>query len=259
MICARRRHPAFGLGTFTDLGGSNPTVLSYVREHIDADGTEDLILCVNNLSRFPQPVELDLRRYEGRRPVEMLGGVPFPEIGELPYLLTLAGYGFYWFRLTAPDSPEPVLYPGRDEPMTLASHRLLRASTSKRTRWFGGKGRPSRSPPSALSARCPQRHRDYGSSIDLVEVTYDAEGGREFYQVPLAFYDDPETPPRPRLHRLVGGRDVRLGARVRRPARPRRDGAVAAGLRPRRGRGGGNLPTRRRPDASTGCPATTWT
>ena len=78
-------------------------MLSYVREYAAADGSEDLILCVNNLSRFPQPVELDLRRFAGRRPVELLGGVQFPEIGELPYLLTLAGYGFYWFRLTAPN------------------------------------------------------------------------------------------------------------------------------------------------------------
>jgi maltose alpha-D-glucosyltransferase/alpha-amylase len=43
-----------------------------------------------------------LRRWEGYTPVELLGGVPFPPIGELPYLLTLGGYGFYWFRLTAP-------------------------------------------------------------------------------------------------------------------------------------------------------------
>jgi maltose alpha-D-glucosyltransferase/alpha-amylase len=93
MIHTRRNHPAFGLGTFHDLGGSNSTVLSYVREHVAEDGTEDIILCVNNLSRFPQPVEL-------------LGRVPFPEIGELPYLLTLAGYGFYWFRLTAPETTE---------------------------------------------------------------------------------------------------------------------------------------------------------
>ncbi len=94
MIHARRQHDAFGLGTFHDLGGSNPSVLSYAREHGD-----DVIVCVNNLSRFPQPVELDLRQWEGRSPIEMLGGVPFPAVGELPYLLTLGGYGFYWFRL----------------------------------------------------------------------------------------------------------------------------------------------------------------
>jgi len=99
MIHARKQHPAFGLGSFSDLGGSNPSVLSYSREHAGPDGN-DIILCVNNLSRFPQPVELDLRRFEGMVPVELLGGVPFPRIGELPYLLTLGGHGFYWFRLT---------------------------------------------------------------------------------------------------------------------------------------------------------------
>jgi maltose alpha-D-glucosyltransferase/alpha-amylase len=57
------------------------------------------MLCVNNLSRFPQPVELDLRRFVGVSPVETMGGVPFPPIGELPYLLTLPGHGFYWFTL----------------------------------------------------------------------------------------------------------------------------------------------------------------
>ena len=56
-------------------------------------------LCVNNLSRFPQPVELDLRRFIGVTPVECMGGVTFPPIGELPYLLTLPGHGFYWFQL----------------------------------------------------------------------------------------------------------------------------------------------------------------
>jgi maltose alpha-D-glucosyltransferase / alpha-amylase len=95
MIYVRKQHTAFGRGSFLDLGGSNPSVLSYMRE----DG-DDVMLCVNNLSRFPQPVELDLHQFSGRRPVEMLGGVEFPSIGELPYLLTLAGYGFYWFRIS---------------------------------------------------------------------------------------------------------------------------------------------------------------
>ena len=105
---ARRRHPAFGLGDFADLGGSNPCVLSYVREYDGPQG-RDVILCVNNLSRFPQAVELDLRHWEGMIPVELLGGVPFPRIGELSYLLTLGGYGFYWLRLIdAPDRVEEV-------------------------------------------------------------------------------------------------------------------------------------------------------
>jgi hypothetical protein len=63
----------------------------------------DTILCVANLSRFPQPVELDMRRFEGYSPVECMGGVQFPAIGELPYLLTLPGHGFYWFQLLPPD------------------------------------------------------------------------------------------------------------------------------------------------------------
>ena len=79
MIQTRKQHPCFGLGEFHDLGGSNPSVLSYVREHTDAAGRTDTVLCVNNLSRFPQPVELDLRRWEGVTPVELIGGVRFPQ------------------------------------------------------------------------------------------------------------------------------------------------------------------------------------
>jgi maltose alpha-D-glucosyltransferase/alpha-amylase len=94
MLQVRRENPAFGLGAFVDVGGSNPSVLSFVRHFGD-----DVVLCVNNLSRFPQPVELDLRRWEGWRPTEMTGGVPFPRIGELPYLLTVGNHGFYWFQL----------------------------------------------------------------------------------------------------------------------------------------------------------------
>ncbi|MDX3848150.1 alpha-glucosidase C-terminal domain-containing protein, partial [Streptomyces europaeiscabiei] len=101
MIEIRKQNPAFGLGTYTELPSSNPAVLAYLREapSIEEDG-DDLVLCVNNFSRFAQPTELDLRAYEGRHPVELIGGVRFPAIGELPYLLTLAGHGFYWFRLS---------------------------------------------------------------------------------------------------------------------------------------------------------------
>jgi maltose alpha-D-glucosyltransferase/alpha-amylase len=100
MIQLRKANPAFGLGSFGDIGGSNPSVLSFVREFGD-----DIVLCVNNLSRFPQPVELDLRRFEGCTPVELVGGVHFPRIGELPYLLTVASHGFFWFRITTFEDP----------------------------------------------------------------------------------------------------------------------------------------------------------
>jgi maltose alpha-D-glucosyltransferase / alpha-amylase len=102
MIEIRKRHPVFGLGSFEELSSSNPSVLAFVREYtgpgVGSDGA-DQILCVNNLSRFPQPVELDLRRFKGITPVECMGGVIFPPIGEFSYLLTLPGHGFYWFQL----------------------------------------------------------------------------------------------------------------------------------------------------------------
>jgi maltose alpha-D-glucosyltransferase/alpha-amylase len=67
----------------------------------------DVVLCVNNLSRFPQPVELDLRQFEGYTPIELTGRVEFPQIGVLPYMLTLAGHGFYWFELAKPPAAAP--------------------------------------------------------------------------------------------------------------------------------------------------------
>ena len=103
MIEIRKRHSAFGLGDYHELGGSNPSVLAYVRSHTGADGTASTVLCVNNMSRFPQPVELDLSAWQGSHPHELTGGVPFPKIGELPYLLTLPGHGFYWFSITPPE------------------------------------------------------------------------------------------------------------------------------------------------------------
>jgi maltose alpha-D-glucosyltransferase/alpha-amylase len=102
MIEVRKEHHAFAEGEFVDLGGSNPSVLAYKRQWRRPDGGEDVVLCVNNLSRFPQPVELDLSAHRGCTPVELTGGVRFPSIGDLSYLLTLPGHGFYWFQLTSP-------------------------------------------------------------------------------------------------------------------------------------------------------------
>ncbi|MFD0570568.1 maltose alpha-D-glucosyltransferase [Kitasatospora gansuensis] len=97
MLTARRQHPAFGLGDFAEIATSNPAVLAYSRSHVLPDGRESTVVCVNNFSRHPQPVELELGGYQGRTPVEVTGEVPFPTITDRPYQLTLKGHGFYWF------------------------------------------------------------------------------------------------------------------------------------------------------------------
>jgi maltose alpha-D-glucosyltransferase / alpha-amylase len=94
MIEVRKQHPVFGTGRFEDLGGSNPSVFAFLRELGD-----DIVVCVNNLSRFAQYTELDLSRFNDCVPVELLGGVHFPRIGELPYLLTIAPHGSFWFQV----------------------------------------------------------------------------------------------------------------------------------------------------------------
>ncbi len=95
LIRVRKQYPAFGRGSLAFLHPENRKVLAYLREHA---GTT--LLCVANLSRFAQYVELDLSAYRGRVPVELIGRVHFPRIGELPYLLTLGPHDFYWFELT---------------------------------------------------------------------------------------------------------------------------------------------------------------
>jgi len=110
IIAVRKAHPAFGRGSLRFLYPGNRKIVAYIREYGD-----DTILCVANLSRSPQPVELDLSPYRGRVAIELIGRSPFPTIGELPYLITLPAYGFYWFLLAqeaeAPSWHEPYVPP----------------------------------------------------------------------------------------------------------------------------------------------------
>jgi maltose alpha-D-glucosyltransferase / alpha-amylase len=94
-ISLRKEHPVFGQGTYEPLEPSNLKIFAHLRVYAD-----DVMLCVHNLARSAQAVELDLSAFEGRIPVEVFGRSRFPRIGELPYLLTLAPRGFYWFQLT---------------------------------------------------------------------------------------------------------------------------------------------------------------
>ena len=94
IIRVRRSTAVFGAGSIEFLYPANHRVLAYVRQL-----GEETILVVNNLASTAQAVELDLRNYKGRIPIEMFGKNLFPRIGTLPYLLTLGPYQFFWFRL----------------------------------------------------------------------------------------------------------------------------------------------------------------
>ena len=166
ILSIRKRKKAFGRGRLEFLRPGNRNVLAYIREH-----EEESLLCVFNLARSAQPVELDLRRYRGRIPVELMGGTPFPPIGELPYLLTLPAHGFYWFelatesearapswheqRLPREEAPWLVLFAGLESfdlaavpasrrPLAARLRRQLEAELLpgylRARRWFAGKG-----------------------------------------------------------------------------------------------------------------------
>jgi maltose alpha-D-glucosyltransferase/alpha-amylase len=94
MAGLRQLFRVFGRGSIEFLRPPNGKVLAHVRRF-----EEDVILCVANLSRLAQPVQLDLSTFAGLTPIEMLGYTAFPTIGDVPYFLTLGPYGFYWFEL----------------------------------------------------------------------------------------------------------------------------------------------------------------
>jgi len=166
MLVTRKTSRAFGRGRLTLMRPGNRKILAYLRELGD-----EAILCVANLSRTAQPVELDLRKFKGRAPVELFGRTAFPPIGELPYLLTLPGSGFYWFklsqhaevpswheeRLPREDLPVVILFDGwmsffRDRvvPWRIAMAQKTRRQLEEEVlprfiesqRWYGGKGEP---------------------------------------------------------------------------------------------------------------------
>ena len=97
-IALRKQHPVFGLGTYEPLETSNPRIFAHVRRYED-----DIVLCVHNVARSAQAVELDLARFRGMVPEEMFGRTAFPPVGELPYLLTLGPRDFFWFQLREPE------------------------------------------------------------------------------------------------------------------------------------------------------------
>ena len=94
LISVRKSSKVFGRGSLSFIRPANRSVFVYVRQY-----QNDVLVCVANLSRSAQAAEIDLSPWRGRLPFEMLGRTNFPPIGEGPYIVTLAPYGFYWFQL----------------------------------------------------------------------------------------------------------------------------------------------------------------
>ena len=115
MLRLRRQHPTLGRGTFDPIATNNRRVLAFVRED-----SQQQILVVANMARTAQPVSLDLQRFQGRYPVELIGNTELPVVTGDPYFLTLAPHGFFWFQLAQVSKPIVLQRPrlqGRDEPV----------------------------------------------------------------------------------------------------------------------------------------------
>ncbi len=195
MLAVRRRHRAFGRGTQRFLYPGNRKVLAYLREHTLEDGTEEAILCVSNLSRSAQAVELDLVSFAGRVPVDIVGGSVFPAIGQLTYLLTLPPFAFYWFLL-ASDAQLPGWHTAQPEALPDYATIVVRQSLAE---IMTGSGRQILEGES-LPAYLPRR-RWFASKTDKLERV------RVVYVVPLT--DGHGTVGFTEIEATVGGRTER--------------------------------------------------
>jgi maltose alpha-D-glucosyltransferase/alpha-amylase len=94
MILLRKKHQVFSRGTISFIKPENRRVLAFTRSY---EG--ETVLCLYNLARSSQPVQLDLSEYQGMIPVDLQYQVDFPPITSQPYQMSLNEYGFFWFVL----------------------------------------------------------------------------------------------------------------------------------------------------------------
>ncbi len=191
MIALRKLFGVFGRGTIKFFDPANRKVLAYLRQYQD-----ERVLCVANLSRFAQPVDLDLSEAEGAVPVEMLGYVDFPPIEHQPYRLTLAPYSFLWFELQQRTPPAEVgmdfveqtplnATAGWEGVLDGASRQRLETQNFleylPKQRWFAGKSRRIKT--TRILDWSP--FNSARSAVVFVEVQFD-DGEPDTYLIPLA-------------------------------------------------------------------------
>jgi len=222
MVAIRQSRRTFGRGELRFLYPGNRKVLAYIRAF---EG--ESILCVANLARTAQSVELDLRGYAGRVPIEMIGRTAFPPVGELPYLVTLAPYGFFWFLLAA-DAEVPAWHMPAPTPMpdyvTLVLRRDLADMLANEQRgllerqilptylplrrWFSGKGERLDAVRVAAATALPTP----AGSFLLTELETEP-GSQDRYFVPLGVAHDDRDLVGPEAAQLALAR-ARQGRRV---------------------------------------------
>ncbi len=205
MLGVRRQHKAFGRGGLHFIYPKNRKILAYLRDYED-----ETILCVANVSRTPQAVELDLSNMAGRVPIELTAGSVFPPVGQLTYLLTLAPYGFYWFLLASETqwpswhqhvpAPEPLpeyetLVVRDSVAQALAGpvgarveHDALPVYLAKR-RWFSAKDRSIDATKIVSLTALPDSGRE--TLLAEVEVRQQTTLTRWFLPVTIAWEDEP--------------------------------------------------------------------
>ncbi|MGC2024293.1 alpha-glucosidase C-terminal domain-containing protein, partial [Bradyrhizobium sp.] len=227
MLAVRQRHRAFGRGRIRILHPGNRKILAFLRE-FEAEGAEETILCVSNLSRTAQAVELDLVQFAGRTPVDLLSGSVFPPIGQLSYLLTLPHHAFYWFSLakdtampawrvpTSEPLPELVTLVMRHEigellapePKRIIEQEILAPYLARR-RWFAAKDRKI----SSIGIARANVIRGHARDFVLFEIGVTTVGRQDRYFLPAGIVWEDEKPPaivqqlalaRVRQHRRMG-------------------------------------------------------
>jgi maltose alpha-D-glucosyltransferase/alpha-amylase len=207
LIAMRKQHPELSRGTLEFVESSNSKVLSFTRTHIpeaDRSMTEAVhrtLLCVANLSRSIQPVELDLLKFRGKGLVEAFAGQEFPPVGEGHYFLSLAAYSFMWFQIIHRSeigiSPTPLrdstpLAIAREPLEALAERAVWKDFESglflylSKARWYAGKDRSMSG--AELVDLIPLRHEPASgqSALAILKVFF-KEGLPESYLIMLSY------------------------------------------------------------------------
>jgi maltose alpha-D-glucosyltransferase/alpha-amylase len=222
LLAVRRNHRAFGRGSQRFLRPGNRKILAFLRV---LDG--ETILCVSNLARTAQAVELDLSEFAGRVPIDLLGGSAFPPIGQLTYLLTLPPYAFYWFLLAGEGdmpswrqpTPEPlpefstfVIRDGLAELLAGAARAQLEAEILpaylRLRRWFAGKDQRIAAVRLAETVAANDGQRE----VMIAELEVKAGSREDRYLLPLTIaWDDAQIGP---LAQQLALARVRRGRRI---------------------------------------------